>query len=128
MLFQYFGSHDKSMTIGKFFTDGYCLFVDFRSTPDNVLHSSGRRFKNTSDGITLHITKKRRMVQVTSNAMCLYCKMDNSILWMGVLNLLAIDMHTCKDRVKHAYKIDKSSIKLTGETQADSTPYHKGPH
>ena len=57
--FGYFGhSSETGMSLGKFFTTGYCLFLDFRSTPDNVLHGSGKRLKNTSDGITLQIEKK----------------------------------------------------------------------
>ena len=51
-------SADTEMSIGKFFTTGYCLFLDFRSTPDNVLHGSGKRLKNASDGVTLQIEKK----------------------------------------------------------------------
>ena len=55
----YFGkSYNTEMSIGKFFTTGYCLFLDFRSTPDNVLHGSGKRLQNASDGVTLQIDKK----------------------------------------------------------------------
>ena len=53
----YFGSSTTNMSMGKFFTTGYCLFIDFRSIPDNILHGSGRKLKNTSDGVTLQIEK-----------------------------------------------------------------------
>ena len=54
----YFGKENTAMNMGEFFTNGYCLFVDFRAIADNKLHGGGRRLKNTSDGVSLEITKK----------------------------------------------------------------------
>lgn len=53
-----FGEHDSTTTIGNFMNKRFALFADFRSTPDNNLHRSGRPLHRLSDGITLLITKK----------------------------------------------------------------------
>ena len=53
----YFGTEHSDVDIDKFLTTDYCLFIDFRSTFDNILHGTGRRLKNTSDGVTLQIEK-----------------------------------------------------------------------
>ena len=49
---------NTAMNMGEFFTNGYCLFVDFRAIADNKLHGGGRRLKNVSTGVSLAITKK----------------------------------------------------------------------
>ena len=41
-----------------YYTDKYGLWLDFRSTDDNMLHGTSRRIENASEGITLAITKK----------------------------------------------------------------------
>ena len=57
--FNYFvKSPDTGVTISNYFTTTYGLLIDFRSTRDNLLHGTGRKLKNLSDGITLHIEKK----------------------------------------------------------------------
>ena len=53
----YFGTKGSNVSLGEFFTNKYCLFIDFRPTLDKILHGSGRRLKNAADRITLHITK-----------------------------------------------------------------------
>ena len=53
----YFGTEGSNISLGEFFTNKYCLFIDFRSTIDNFLHGSGRRLKNAADGIKLAIVK-----------------------------------------------------------------------
>ena len=44
--------------IEKYLTTNYALWLDLRTTDDNLLHGSGRRIVNASEGITLQITKK----------------------------------------------------------------------
>ncbi len=48
----------SSVTLEKYFTDSYALWLDLRSTDDNTLHGSGRRIENASEGITIQITKE----------------------------------------------------------------------
>ena len=48
--------HDVS--IASYYSDKYALWLDFRTIDDNILHGSGRRLENTSEGIRLQITKK----------------------------------------------------------------------
>ena len=48
--------HD--VNIASYYTDKYALWLDFRTIDDNILHRSGRRLENTSEGIRLQITKK----------------------------------------------------------------------
>jgi hypothetical protein len=47
----------SSMSVGKYLTDKFCLWLDLRSTDDNTLHGSGRRIENASEGVTLQISK-----------------------------------------------------------------------
>ena len=47
-----------SVNIASFYTDKYALWLDFGTIDDNRLHGSGRRLKNTSEGIRLQITKE----------------------------------------------------------------------
>ena len=47
-----------AITIGKYFTNRYALWLDMRTTDDNSLHGSGRRIENASEGITIQITKQ----------------------------------------------------------------------
>ena len=44
--------------IASYYTNKYALWLDFRAIDDNILHGSGRRLENTSEGIRLQITKK----------------------------------------------------------------------
>ena len=46
-----------NLSIGEYLTDKYALWLDFRMIDENVLHGTGRRIENASDGITLQ-TKK----------------------------------------------------------------------
>ena len=46
------------VNIASYYTNKYALWLDFRTTDDNRLHSSGRRLENTSEGIRLQIAKK----------------------------------------------------------------------
>ena len=48
--------HDINMA--SYYTDKYALWLDFRTTDDNILHGSGRRLENTSEGIQLQKTKE----------------------------------------------------------------------
>ena len=47
-----------NVNIVSYYTDKYALWLDFRTIDDNVLHRSGRRLENTSEGICLQITKE----------------------------------------------------------------------
>ena len=47
-----------NVNIASYYTDKYALWLDFRTTNDNRLHGSGRRLENTSEGISLQITKE----------------------------------------------------------------------
>ena len=47
-----------NVNIASYYTDKYALWLDFRTTDDNRLHSLGRRLQNTSEGIRLQITKE----------------------------------------------------------------------
>ena len=47
-----------NVDIASYYTDKYALWLDFRTIDDNRLHGSGRQLENTSEGITLQITKK----------------------------------------------------------------------
>ena len=48
--------HDISL--GKYLTDKYALWLDFRTIDENFLHGRGRRIENSSEGITLQIEKE----------------------------------------------------------------------
>ena len=47
-----------NINIASYYTDKYALWLDFRTIDDNRLHGSGRRLENTSEGISLQITKE----------------------------------------------------------------------
>ena len=48
----------SNLTLEKYLTDNYALWLDLRSTDDNSLHGSGRRIENASEGITIQIEKE----------------------------------------------------------------------
>ena len=48
--------HDLS--VGKYLTDKYALWLDFRMIDENTLHGTGRGIGNASERITLQIEKK----------------------------------------------------------------------
>ena len=41
-----------------YYTDKYGLWLDFRSTDDNMLHGTGRRIENASEGISFSYHKE----------------------------------------------------------------------
>ena len=45
--------------IEKFLTKRFALWLDLRSTDDNILHGSGRRIENASEGITIQTEKEQ---------------------------------------------------------------------
>ena len=47
-----------NVSVGKYLTDRYALWLDFRTIDENSLHGTGRRIENASEGITLQIEKK----------------------------------------------------------------------
>ena len=47
-----------NVNIASYYTNKYALWLDFRTTDDNRLHSSDRQLENTSEGIRLQITKE----------------------------------------------------------------------
>ena len=47
-----------NVNIASYYTNKYTLWLDFRTIDDNILHGSGRRLENTSEGIRLKITKE----------------------------------------------------------------------
>ena len=47
-----------NVNIASYYTDKYALWLDFRTIDDNRLHGSGRPLENTSEGISLQITKE----------------------------------------------------------------------
>ena len=53
--------HDLGM--GKYLTDKYALWLDFRMIDENSLHGMGRRIENASEGITLQIENKAEMAR-----------------------------------------------------------------
>ena len=48
--------HDLS--VGEYLNNKYALWLDFRTTDENVLHRTGRRIENASEKVTLQIEKK----------------------------------------------------------------------
>ena len=54
---KYFGHKDNDVSLGDFLTTKYCLWLDFRLSPDNFLSGSGINLENMSSGITLQIEK-----------------------------------------------------------------------
>ena len=57
------------LSLGKYLTDRYALWLDFRMIDENELHGTGRRIENASEGITLQIEKKSR---ITWGSQCLH--------------------------------------------------------
>ena len=47
--------------IEQYLTTRYALWLDLRSTDDNILHRSDRRIENASEGVTIQIEKKTRI-------------------------------------------------------------------
>ena len=47
-----------NVSVGKYLTDRYALWLDFRMIDENELHRTGRRIENASEGVTLQIEKK----------------------------------------------------------------------
>ena len=47
-----------NVNIASCYTDRYALWLDFQTIDDNRLHGSGRRLRNTSEGIRLQIMKE----------------------------------------------------------------------
>ena len=47
-----------SVTLEKYLTTNYALWLDLRTIDDNPLHGSGRRVENASEGITIQIAKE----------------------------------------------------------------------
>ena len=45
------------MDMSKYLTDKFALWLDMRTIDDDVLHGSGRKVENASDGISIQITK-----------------------------------------------------------------------
>ena len=45
-------------SVGEYLTNKYALWLDFRMINENVLHGTGRRIGNASEGVTLQIEKK----------------------------------------------------------------------
>ena len=46
------------LSLGEYLVKKYTLWFDFRMIDENVLHGTGRRIENASEGITLQIEKK----------------------------------------------------------------------
>ena len=47
-----------NVNVGKYLTDKYVLWLDFRTIDENFLNRMGRRIETASEGITLQIEKK----------------------------------------------------------------------
>ena len=47
----------SDVSLSDYLTNKYALWLDLRTSDDDKLHGSGRRIENTSEGITLQITK-----------------------------------------------------------------------
>ena len=45
------------VSLGKFLTSKFALWLDLRTTDDDRLHGSGRRIENASEGVTIQLTK-----------------------------------------------------------------------
>ena len=52
------------MNLGKYLTKHYALWLDLRTTDDNLLHGSGRAVLNASKCLTIQITKKNNKKQM----------------------------------------------------------------
>ena len=62
------------VSLGQFLTSKHCLWLDLRTTDDDLLHGSGRRVENASEGVMIQITKKAEAASAL-NAY-LYVSMD----------------------------------------------------
>jgi hypothetical protein len=67
----------SSMSIGKYLTNKFCLWLDLRSTDDNSLYGSGRRIENASEGMTIRISKTAEIAGVLN--VLIYVLMDAQI-------------------------------------------------
>ena len=47
-----------NVSVGKYLTDRYALWLYFRTIDENFLHETGRNIENTSEGITIQMEKK----------------------------------------------------------------------
>ena len=47
-----------NLSLGKYLTDRYALWLDFRTIDENKLHRTGRKIENAPESITLQIEKK----------------------------------------------------------------------
>ncbi|MCU7880378.1 MAG: hypothetical protein KZQ60_07460, partial [Candidatus Thiodiazotropha sp. (ex Lucinoma aequizonata)] len=47
----------SDVTLAKYLTSKYSLWLDLRTTDDDQLHGNGRRVENASEGVTIQITK-----------------------------------------------------------------------
>ena len=45
------------VSLGEFLTSKFALWLDLRTTVDDLLHGSGRRIENASEGVTIQLTK-----------------------------------------------------------------------
>ena len=61
--------HDLSVM--KYLTDKYALWIDFRMIDENTLHGMGRRIENASEGITSQIEKKAESAGNLNAYICL---------------------------------------------------------
>ena len=48
----------SDVTLGKYLTENFALWLDMRTIDDDQLHGTGRKIQNASEGITLQITKE----------------------------------------------------------------------
>lgn len=46
-------------TLDKYLTDNYALWLDLQTTDDNTLHGSGRAVENSSEDITIQVSKEQ---------------------------------------------------------------------
>ena len=51
-----------NLCVGEYLTNKYALWLDFRTIDENILHGTGRRIENASEGITLQIKKKQKQL------------------------------------------------------------------
>ena len=71
------------VTPTKFFKDKYALWLDFRSSQDNFLHGSGHKIQNTSEGVTVAITRDADTGAKFNASIYAFIFMD------GVLNIVS---------------------------------------
>lgn len=69
----------SDVTLSEYLTTKYALWLDLRTSDDDLLHGSGRRVENASEGITLQITKQ---VQLPGKLnMYIYLVMDAQVIF-----------------------------------------------